>query len=203
MSDTNIIMITGYRGSGKDTLNKQLSGTSHIPFNWIIYANPEVDKPFPHYLKARRVAFADILKDEVIASLGNILPEGFDRDRDKEMMLSTGKTFRQHCIDTAMSARAVNVDHWSTKAMSQVKPGESIVITDWRFQNEIKYCARFGSVTSIRVFRRSVPVPPADDRSEHDLDHEVTDFLLVTSEDDFNSACSLFPQYSSFVQVSN
>lgn len=202
MSDTNIVMITGYRGSGKDTLNKQLSGTSHIPFNWLIYSHPESNRGFPHNLVARRVAFADILKNEVIESLGNILPEGFDRDRDKEMMLSTGKTFRQHCIDTAMSARAINVDHWSSRAMSQVMPGESIVITDWRFRNEIRYCAKFGVVTSIRVFRRSVPVPPADDRSEHDLDHEVTDFLLVTSEDDFNLACSLFPQYSSFIQAS-
>ena len=202
MSDTNIIMITGFKGSGKDTLNRQLSGTSHIPFNWIIYAHPDNTRPFPHHITARRVAFADILKDEVIASLGSILPSDFDRDRDKEMMLSTGKTFRQHCVDVAMSARAVNVDHWSSRAMAQVKPGESIVITDWRFRNEIRYCAKFGSVTSIRVFRSSVAVPPSNDKTEHDLDHEITDFLLVTSEDDFNSACSLFPQYSSFIQVS-
>lgn len=191
-----IVLVCGYRRTGKDTLCKQLQGTSEVPFNWLIYRRPGAHL-FPNW-PARRVAFADILKDEVEASIKEYLPPGFDRERDKEKPLATGKSFRQHCIDLGREKRAIDPFYWAKLAFSSVGLDESIIVTDWRYPHELEYAKRFGEVTTIRVYRSSVPHPDPKEDSEHSLDPVSTDFLLVTSEKDFADALQYFPFYSGF-----
>ncbi len=85
------------------------------------------------------------------------------------------------------------------------KGEEDVVVTDFRFEkDEYGYLTKMGyEVVTIRVFRSEVHIPTKEEDPlgiEHDLDHFQCDFLLVTSEQGFQSAISLYPQYSDYVQ---
>jgi hypothetical protein len=194
-----LILICGYRRSGKDTLYQQLNGNSNIPLG-LVYRNPSSKENFAAltntYAPYQRVSIADEIKRQVKTLLG--LPADFDMEANKEKVVGS-KTFRQHCIDLALTLRETDPLCWVRTAFTDLK-ADNVAVTDWRFRNEAKYLTdSYPHVITVRVFRSCVPLPKEDEVCERDLDLVVTDFLIVPSQIEFERACQVFPQYKRFV----
>lgn len=190
-----ITLIAGYKRTGKDTLVKMFN--QEQPFNWLVYSNGG-DKFDPQ--PANRIGFADKLREEVDNILG-INTENLDYDEFKETIVKDGKTYRDFLIEHAAVRRNENIDYWVSIAFDwKSLTNDNICITDWRYPNELEYLKQFDNLTvrTIRLYRSEVPIPPPEVISEHQLDDLLTDYLLVTSEDEFEKACSVFPQYKSY-----
>lgn len=123
-----IYLVCGYRGSGKDTLFKQLSDNSSIPFNWIILRNPSIPFTFNQLItqsinqlitqssgalsggvinRIKRVSFADNLKKSVLEWIqfpSHLDPEIFKDMSLKEIEDKNGIKLRDGC-DRSLSLR--------------------------------------------------------------------------------------------------
>ena len=195
-----ITLICGYKRTGKDTLVKMCNGDEE--FKWVVYKNPNSDDIF-HIRPTRRLAFAYKLRLEVSILLG--IDESIDYDTFKEVIVKDGKTYRDFLIEHAALRRSEDIDYWVRKAVDwdNLSSDDRISVTDWRYPNELDYIRQYEhlNVTTVRVYRSDVPVPSDEDISEHQLDNIITDFLLVTSDDEFEQACILFPQYKNYVRT--
>ena len=193
-----IYLVCGYRGTGKDTLYKQMIGL--MDFNWSIYRSPTYRSSTTSAIfeksPLKRIAFADALKQEVVKTLN--LPSNYDVDDNKNTVIQ-GKTFRQHCIDIGADARQKDINHWCKLAFNGTND-DPIMVTDWRFPNEKKYCDTLGDIITIRVYRSTVPIPPENEISEHSLHDVQTDFLLV-ADDEKNTVFQRFPQYTGYLKM--
>ena len=56
-------------------------------------------------------------------------------------------------------------------------------------------------VITIMVYRESVPEPDMAIESEHGLDHILTNFLLISPDDDIIQVKNKFPQYSDYEYI--
>jgi hypothetical protein len=114
-------MLSGYLQSGKDTVGS------------ILCQNFEFS----------RLAFADVLKDEVSKIYG-ISRESMDTAEGKSRLINgTSKTVRDMIIYHGEKQRKCNVNYWVDKVVDQIHihanqhdKKQRIVITDWRFPNE-------------------------------------------------------------------
>jgi len=195
-----ITLIAGYRRTGKDTLVKMFNGET--PFNWIVYKHPGNDKRFV-MKKVKRIGFADKLRVELDTILGT--DESIDYDTYKEIIIKDGKTYRDCLRDHAKIKRDQDINYWVRRATEwdKVYSDDRIAVTDWRYINELEYISNFKNleITTIRLYRSEISIPSNDITSEHQLDNILTDFLLVTSSEEFKKACELFPQYKEFIQI--
>ena len=198
-------LVCGYKRTGKDYLFKMFN--NEIDFNWVVYTKPNSDKEFGinddnrinKDNRINRVGFADALREEV----NNLYDVRSDEDYDvlKEMVIKDGRTYRDLLIEHAAFRRNQNIDYWISLASKDIISKNDVMITDWRYPNEVDYLLNLDlKITTIRVFRSEVPIPPVEMISEHQLDDIVTDFLLVP-ENEFNKACEIFPQYKSYVRL--
>jgi len=196
-----IRLVCGYKRTGKDTLVKMFNGTED--FKWIVYKHPTNTNHF-HIEPTERVGFADKLRTEVDVML-KLDTQSVDYDTYKEVVVKDGKTYRDFLIDHAAVRRAENIDYWVSRAKNwdELYSDNKIMITDWRYPNELTYLKQFDNlnVVTIRLFRSDVPIPPDDMISEHQLDKISTDYLLVNSDLEFENACKIFPQYKDYVKV--
>lgn len=203
---SNVIrMISGYRGTGKDTICQHLN-TGKGEYKWVVYhsSNREI-KPFRG--PGIRIAFADELKKEVVAEQN--LPSTFNLEKDKEMLLPSGKTFRQHCIEKGCAMRAKDPSHWVRLGFRNCEFSHAtITISDWRYIiGEYNYAISMGEVITFRVFRKDVPIPPIvnpTDDPEHSLDHFMADYLILpkkNQEEEFKAAIKIFPQYQNYTYM--
>ena len=99
-----------------------------------------------------------------------------------------------------MKMRKINRDHWCVKAYTHnlINSGDDvtdIAITDWRFINERNYFDRVGQTLTYRIFREETDDENFFDESEHELDNEISDFLVVGNIEDIVAAKKKFPQY--------
>lgn len=124
---------------------------------------------------------------------------------------------RDFFIELARIKRDENINYWCIKALegSRLSSGvmeeqikNSIVITDWRYKNELVYVRNFCQendfdLITIRVFRVSAPIPPPGEQSEHQLDDVETDYVVFYNDDAMEGDVmerikELFPQYLNF-----
>lgn len=202
-------MVCGYRRSGKDTLFMQIrdiqNGTkSTIPFNWVIYRNTECQRTFltKDESAISRIAFADAVKTTVKETHTN-LPPNVDDIKDQPLDVIDGKTFRQLCIKVGLEGRHRDPDLWCRNALKSLDRNCNYIVTDWRFRNEYTYACHEFDVISVRVFRRSVELPPKDELSENDLNTAITDFVLIPSEEEqeeWRALINLFPFYHNYAR---
>ncbi len=186
-----IHLVCGYKRTGKDTLVKMFNNEEK--FDWVVYsAGNHLD-----VVPVVRVGFADKLRQEVNQVLN--IREDMDYDTFKEIVVSDGKTYRDILIEYAAYRRDQDIDYW-VKQVS-LTPGQNYMVTDWRYKNEVEFLQKRGFVTTIRVYRSEVPVPGKDVISEHSLDNECTDFLLISPSEKFEEVCKLFPQYTGYKRV--
>lgn len=169
-----ILMICGYRTTGKDSLFEKFIGKND--HKWFVYKKhsvPVLSKIITQKEKITRYAFADELKKEV-----GIITQ--DKDTIKYNNLSA----RDIYINYAKEKRSQDINYFCRKVylkMIEDIDTNIFVITDFRYYNEHEYiCGRYNKCFTIRVFRQDVVIPPEDVESEHQLDNFLTDYLLTT-----------------------
>jgi hypothetical protein len=201
-----IIMVCGYRRTGKDSLYGTLSGAKNAQ-RWRIYRNPNNVKPsFPprHNTKCVRVAFADKLKEECQTYYQlplDIKDEEKDTKRYIHPATCQSISARDIYIEWAAVRRNEDPEYWCKQVLSGATfPHICYIITDWRYNNEVDYVTHGrNDVVTVRVFRTAVPIPSTSVTSEHELDQYRTDVLLIGMDDDFAHALVQFPQYEDYV----
>jgi len=195
-------MVCGYKRTGKDELCRMFN--MEDIFRWSVYRHPDVNQDSGKFVveAVNRISFADKLRADVnkIWNIDNSID--YESIREKEIV--DGKTYRDLLIEHAAVKRADNPDYWIIQAADWEDVKGNIMITDWRYENELSYLKRIQNinVTTIRVFRSEVSVPPFNVISEHQLDGVFTDYLLVPHEntdEEFNQAKSVFPQYRNYI----
>lgn len=191
-------MICGYKKTGKDTLAQYLSEDIHNRWgSFIILANPRLDSVTPvwKYITPghwRRDSFADEIRREIEtcypAMVSAIrIAHGHDYDRIKEIKYDCptdqslhGKSIRDLMLYIGRRTPDVNPDRWVEIVSDRIQEsGKHTVISDFRFPNEYEFMKTRFSVTTVRIFRMDVEVPPMDHPAEHDLDNFPTDYVLV------------------------
>jgi hypothetical protein len=161
-----------------------------------------------------RMAMADMVKEEINEyfkiSFKTKECEELAKDNlnfyDEETKVY--RSLRSYYIEHAMKMRAINPDHWCNRAyMKMLLDEESdfdvdYVITDWRFKNEKiffdKNAYSPSNCITYRIFRKETDDENFFDESEHSLDNELTDFLVVGSESDIEFAKKKFTQYHDY-----
>ncbi|SPN78810.1 Putative deoxynucleoside monophosphate kinase [Brazilian cedratvirus IHUMI] len=201
-----ILGLVAYKRTGKDTLLSLLQTSPlssfdpdvQTPVYWIIYANPCLSLSYVEGFlrqRRRRVGFADRLKENVHRELG--LTEVTEQDKDN--LYINGKLLRDYYIEEGARGRAIDPLYW-VKSVLPFSLDDAVVVTDVRFPNELDHIEKFDCLTA-RLYRSQVSQPRADDLTERGLDQAETDLLLVTSEEEFNRALHLFPQYQGYKPV--
>jgi hypothetical protein len=160
----NIIGLTGYAQSGKDTLAKIL-----------------VDN-----YGYRRVAFADKIREflyEVNPMVG-CSPTGYLRDLVNLVGWDNAKQepqVRRLLQDLGVGARKVfGDDFWVTQAFVGISPPEKIVITDVRFTNEAETIKQHSGAQVWRVKRSGVSAVNTH-VSETEMDGHPVDQIFVNN----------------------
>jgi len=215
--------LIAYLRTGKDTFIQELQANklnlsgSPEDRKWAVYALPETDfLPFFHLMmtkfQKRRFAFADALKIYTHNKLGlkDCPAHAFENVKDTALfpMGSELKTMRDYYKQYAQEARSKNPLTWVEIVLQQIEQEHKSenfidVISDWRFPNEL--IPRTNPVSTIRLFRKDVPIPlkasSGQEETEHALDHFQTDYLLVPpGQEEFQMALQNFPQYKDFVR---
>ena len=229
MQQAKVILICGYRRTGKDTLCAILSNNNQSTslFKWRVYRHPSLLTKYITNKNAStyvRTAFADALKYEAsqVYSIPLVISDA-DKDikqfkhNEDVVRFQGNSTFftKQSCKDVLRSARDIyiewgafrrsqDIDYWCKAAFNNV-PNDSTtvcVVTDWRYHNEAKYVIdTFSDVVTVRIYRSDVPEPDADIDSEHNLDDYQTDLLLIQNdiEGEFERVVEKFPQYIQYI----
>lgn len=191
----NRFLVSGYLRTGKDSLYLDFKGSRK--FRWLIYRRPKITKQFIIDDTVQRVAFADSLKRETKRQYPQLNLYN-DSSKDTPIQDLQGLTPRDLYIKIAKEKRDIDPDYW-VKESHKNFPRGSVMVTDHRYPNEYEYLHRlYPDITTIRVFRKEVPIPPFTMTSEHQLDNFYTDFVLVSSEEDFVELTNILPQYSTY-----
>ena len=191
-----ILALIGYKRTGKDTLVKILNREISDFKNWIIFSGGD---KFPHYDQWIRLASADSLKNE-ICKLHSI--EYNENNKDKKIIKINSElySFRDLCINYAKN----NEDKlkWVKNVCSIVDCNRSYIITDLRFYHELNYLKSFCNQNNIefktaRLYDSDIIDNNLSNQSEHELDSEKTDYLLLRKR----SELSFFEQYYDFGEI--
>lgn len=200
-----IVLVCGYRRTGKDTLYQKLSGQTD-KYRWNIYQSPEKDPIiFPKDGKYSQVAFADELKKEASQKYGiPLFVEDSEKDVSKFVHYESGElvSARDIYIEWGKIQRQNDPNYWCRLALSAYQPSDSNwhIITDWRFTNEEEYVQSHCDVMiTCRLYRPDVSIPPMEIESEHQLDSVKTNILMLPPKIEIKDILSLFPQYSDYV----
>lgn len=192
---SHVTLVCGYRGTGKDYLHYLLNNKQQ-QIHWFIYS----DKNVSFVTDYKRLAFADALKNEcqILYEINSAMP---DKEKDMCQLIQNELTTpRSIYIKHGLIRRNEDENYWVKIVSSQINAGEYI-ITDWRFPNELYFLQQNYNVSTIRVFRSCVREPDMNIESEHSLDNNKTDVLLVTNEEEFMLAVKRFPQYKNYTCV--
>ena len=180
-----VVLLAGYRRHGKDTFYRHLAGEDSTYDYDVRLGVAPVKFPVGTY---RRIAFADILKEECARFLGitvdyieehkdGPLPAGVQYYFNGPPGNGVSFTMRDVLIDYGRRKRADNVNYFVDCVINEIRDNTDCItiITDWRFTNEFKRIQTFFADTSrqiipARIFRYDAPFPPADEESEHQLD---------------------------------
>lgn len=206
-----VILICGYRKTGKDMLYQKLSRKAPLDlFSWSIYASPLVDssKVYNDFNTGTyiRQALADKLKSEANTQY-SISSYISDNEKDiKQFIHPITKALvsaRDIYIEWGEKRRGEDPEYWC-KCIEKPLLGETVVITDWRHPNERDYFVNeYGNVITMRVYRGDVIEPPKNVISEHDLDNVLTDYVLIFDKPgEWDILLEHFPQYQNYVLVS-
>lgn len=209
-------LVSGYKGSGKDTFYTFLKEQNFFDGKvFYIYGNPHNPDIKDYYTllhsikNPARVALSDPVKQETNSLLKIRLLHPKLAELAKEHLLlfdqhrQDYRTLRSYYVEYATQMRRRDQDYWCKKLHSELRyiDTEDIVITDWRFPNEKKYFEKHFSCLTYRVFRSEAIDRDLGDESEHSLDTEVADYLVLSNPADFAIAKALLPQYKDYVRI--
>lgn len=187
-----IILICGYRRSGKDVLCNRIMQNNN--YNYYVYSNDKQIVLSNNYI---RVGLADSLKQEV-NNLYSI--DVTDSNKDNTIVINNKLVSpRDLYIEHARKMKEIDIDYWCKKALSQyINTDKRIIVTDFRLLDEYQYITNnFSNVVTMRIFTSSVPIPDKNINTEHNLNNFTTDYLVLR-ENEFNNTVKLFPQYNNY-----
>jgi hypothetical protein len=218
-------LLAGYRGSGKDSFYYYLKKNS--PLEFTILKSPNSNEYNPLHIfnflekdqKFLRIGLADEVKTLVHEELGIKIDNLQLLDLAKNHLYFHDKIsnnyvpLRNFYIKTGMAMRDIDMDFWCIKGMEKLikkypeglKSDEiiNIFITDYRFPNEKAYFEKFGKVITYRVFSSYINgLNTIGVESEHSLDQEVTDYLVLRKPEDFPDAITIFPYFKDYKIIS-
>lgn len=220
-----LTFVIGYKSVGKDTFIEDLQNSklrqchNADDAKWTVYSkrdNLAILKLLDGEIK--RYSFADALKIKThdFLKLKGCSFNTFDEVKETaEFQNPTNplerKTIRQFYIDLGQQEKLKNANVWTQivhdaiykdqLTQKHIKP----IISDFRFKNEILIPKQ---TTTVRLFRKQVPIPPFAESlkidSEHNLDDFESDYLLLPpGQEEFDAAIELFPQYANFKPLLN
>lgn len=208
-----LLLCCGYRRTGKDILFRQLSLNDDSKYQYTVFKapnNPNNFKMFCNNTKLKRIGFADELKRDVNEIFCNTSdPFAFEHRKDDLYVRSDNvlwgndlRTIREYYIIHGRNQRLIDPDYW-VKQVALKLDDNPHMITDFRFPNEYKYFASIDkyNVSTVRVFRSTIPIPDQNEASEHSLDTFKTDYVILSGDninDEFKALIKLFPQYTNF-----
>lgn len=139
-----VVSLSGYMGSGKDTLGNYL-----------------IEK-----FKFKRLAFADALKDMCAATYD--VPRLYfdDRELKETIIIKHNKTPRQMCLDLAVEKRQEDPLVFVKKVLKQIQPFQKYVITDCRYINELTQLRQTFGNKYLPLYIKRFSTPPSDHPSE-------------------------------------
>ena len=160
-----IYMISGFAGSGKDTVANILCGQfSHVHGSF---------------------AFADSLKIDTANTYHLPLNWFYERQfKDSPIAKHNGATPRQLLLETARIAREMDINVYSRRVVTKIDDlfriypkARAVVISDWRYQREYDHVRESfdTNIVRIRVVRNNVSA------DEQDLANEPMDIILDNS----------------------
>lgn len=212
-----VMLIAGYRRTGKDTFGLGLSKGS-FEHKWMVFSeNPNgffIDnelvqhkKIFSLFKDAVRVAFADELRRILLVDLS--LGNNYNFEVNKDTAIVKGKLIRQHLIDVGTLGRMMDAECWSKKTLvphfyigNISSPRKPVICTDWRFINEnISATQANVSTITLRLYRSTIPIPALGIESEHNLDSCKTMYLITPDYHHFNEAIKMWSFYSNYYPV--
>jgi hypothetical protein len=213
-------LVCGYKRSGKDTFYKSLqNGTlkninpgekEHSNSYFYIFSHSHNQIIDLNEIFLKQASFAAMVKKEVqeYFQISFKKPEVEDLCKDNlDFFDETQKKFRtlrDYYIEHAMKMRDSDPDHW-VKATekyifcNQKDSKEQFMITDWRFPNERLYFEKNFSSITYRIFRDEADDENFFDATEHSLDNDITDFLVVGNLEEAEKAKVKFPQYKDYI----
>lgn len=142
-------MLSGWAGSGKDTVAKYMDAF-------------------------QRLAFADKLKEDVSIETGIPLEDFHSSAKDLPRNSVTPRSLLlRHALEAKKKDPHIYIRHVAKLSGQH----EKIVITDWRYKEEYAFLAKNTSARIIRV-RVNRNLIPSNDPSEHELDNEPFDYYI-------------------------
>jgi len=176
-----IILIHGYSQSGKDFIGNILCKKHEYT----------------------RFAFADSLKRLVSKMYGIPLDELHSQDGKIKICEQDlfSRTYRQILIDEARYMRELDKHYFARKCCQEIEHKQTykIVITDWRFPNELEvlqfYFPNF-IITPIHIIRKSQEDSPVNDISEYHLKDRKNDYTIINKMDD-----SIYEEVDKFISM--
>lgn len=189
-----LVVLIGYRRTGKDTLADTLinGGDERKLYPKYLTTLPKLERPI-------KIALADKLKEDVRDMLGYCITE---ENKDKKLEvhpygfdLTDESTNRDVLIQHGMNMRKIDENYWLNIVLDKInKYDGDVIITDCRFKNEVNTFKQLEGieVITVRLFRDSVPIPPSNLPSEHELDDYHADHLLCDTTDSYIRALKLF-----------
>lgn len=207
-------LISGYKGSGKDSFYKYLIGQNNFNFEIFNFSKDYyIDCGLFEYEKHHRIGLADQVKILVNNQLGIKFKDQITAELSKENLLFYDKIsdsympLRYFYIQKGMAMRDINPDFWCNYAYENIiknlaneDEDVNIFITDWRFENEKKFFEKYGKVITYRVFRSSSDNNDFSQISEHSLDNELVDFFILGDLSDIALARQKFPPYFKYYE---
>jgi hypothetical protein len=214
-------LVCGYKRSGKDTFYKSLTNGELKTVNpgenfkasnpyFYIFSHSHDSSLDLNETMLLQASFAAIVKKEVQdyfqisfkkQEVEDICKDNLQFFDDEQKRL---RTLREYYIEHAMKMRQMDPDHWVKATEKHIfcrhrDSREQFMITDWRFPNERIYFEKNFSSITYRIFRDEADDENFFDATEHSLDNEITDFLVVGSLEDVEKAKVKFPQYKDYV----
>lgn len=165
-----IILLSGFASSGKDFVGSILCSK----------------------YKYKRFAFADSLK-KIVAEKYNCSLEHLHTQEGKQQICHSDvlkRTFRQILIDEALELRNkdpyIFAKHCCQDILNMDSDSQNIVITDWRYPNELELIKKtFPNyiITTVHIIRKDQNNTPVNDISEYQLINVTKDYILVNNMD--------------------
>jgi hypothetical protein len=160
-----IILLRGFSHSGKDFVGD-------------ILCNNHGYKQF---------AFADSLKKIVSTKVGCLLEQLHSQEGKLQICEKDlhKRTYRQILIDEALHLRSIDSNIFVNHLCKTIKSdNDRIVITDWRYPNEIEVIRdTFPNylIIPVHIINKGQLNSPVIDISEHQLDYRTTDYTIMNN----------------------
>jgi len=163
-----IILIRGYSHSGKDFVGSILC------------------KQYGY----QRFAFADSLK-QIVSELYDVPIDVLHSQEGKRLICekdSLKRSYRQILIDEALRLRKIDDDYFVKACCKTIKDSSihKIVITDWRYPNELNMLQDYFKdyqIKTVHIIRPLQEISPVMDVSEYKLKERKNDYVIYNHMD--------------------